>query len=111
MIAKKGLPTLRWRSPRPDHVLGDTGLADINPKLEHLAMQPWRSPQWIGDGHFADQLPDFGRYRAATRPASRPPAPIRSKAHAVPTQHCIRPNNRKRVPGIRKQSADPAKHP
>src|SRR4051812_24330757 len=59
MIAKKSLPALRQRSPRPDYVLGDTGLANIDPELEQFAVDSRRSPQGIGKAHLADQFPDF----------------------------------------------------
>src|SRR3954463_358043 len=52
----------------PGHILGDAGLSDFDAELEKLAMNSWRSPQWIGDTHLADQLAYFQRHR---RPSPR----------------------------------------
>jgi hypothetical protein len=49
------------------HILGHTGLSDVDAELEQLAMNSWRSPEWIGDTHLADQLAYFQRHR---RPAA-----------------------------------------
>ena len=104
-------PTLRWRSARPDHVLGDAALTDVDPEFDKLTMNPRRAPQWIGDAYLAYQLANFDRYCRAAGPASRLPAPVRSKARAVPTQYGIGANNRKRLSGIRKQLENPAEQP
>ena len=45
--------------PPPGHILGHAGLSDFDAELEKLAMNSWRSPEWIGDTHLADQLADF----------------------------------------------------
>ena len=59
MVAKKRLPTLRRRRPPPRHILGHTGLADLDAQLEKLAMDSWRSPQRVGEAHLADQPANF----------------------------------------------------
>src|SRR3954452_13787164 len=56
MIAEERLPTLGWRTSPPGHILGHAGLSDFDAELEKLAMNSWRSPEWIGDTHLADQL-------------------------------------------------------
>ena len=62
MVAQKGPPALlRWASP-PGHVLGHARLPDIDAKLEKFAMNPRRSPHWIGKAHLADQLADLKRH-------------------------------------------------
>jgi hypothetical protein len=43
MVAKEGLPSLRGRGPPPRHVLGYTGLADIDAELEEFTMDSRRS--------------------------------------------------------------------
>jgi len=48
MIAKERLPALRRGPPSLRHVFCNCGLADIDPKLEQFAVNPWRSPQGIG---------------------------------------------------------------
>ena len=69
MIPDKGSPALRRRVSSPDHVFGDAGLADLNAELKQLALDPRRSPQWIGNAHLADQPSYFDRNRrsAGTR--------------------------------------------
>src|SRR6478672_3672987 len=61
MIAEERLPTLGWRASPPGHILGHAGLSDFDAELEKLAMNSWRSPEWIGDTHLADQLAYFQR--------------------------------------------------
>ena len=56
MIAQERLPTLRRRFSSFDHILGNARLSDINTKLEQLSVDPWRSPQRVGDAHLADKL-------------------------------------------------------
>src|SRR6202047_2122557 len=56
VIAEECPPALRRRVASPDHVLGHAGLSDIDAELEELSMDPRRSPQRIGNAHFADQL-------------------------------------------------------
>ena len=109
MITKKGLPSLRRRSAPPRHVLGHAGLPNIDPELEQFAMDPRRSPQRIGNAHLADQLADFRWHGGTTRPATRLPAPVRSKARAMPAHNGLRPDDGECVAGVRKQPADPAK--
>jgi len=44
VIAQKGLPALR-RPPWPvDHVLRNGRLSDLDPQLQQLAMDAWRTP-------------------------------------------------------------------
>ena len=59
MVTKERLPTLRRRGPPPRHILGHTGLADLDAQLEQLAMDPRRSLQRVGDAHLADQPANF----------------------------------------------------
>src|SRR6186997_3076190 len=58
----------------PGQILGHAGLSDVDAELEKLAMNSWRSPEWIGDTHLADHLADqlayFQRHR---RPAAAMP--------------------------------------
>ncbi len=43
MVGEKGSPSLRWRVPTADHVLTDTGSADVNAELQEFAVNP-RAP-------------------------------------------------------------------
>jgi hypothetical protein len=45
MIAQECPPGLRWRPSAPDHVLGDSGLGDLKPELEHRYSQA-RAPSF-----------------------------------------------------------------
>ena len=110
MVTKERLPTLRGRSPPPCHILGDAGLAEVDPKLEQFAVNPGRTPQRIGDADLADQLPDLDRYRGTPRPALRFPAPIGLKARSMPAQYCRRPNDRQRAASVREQPTNPTEH-
>jgi hypothetical protein len=56
MISKEGLPALRRRPPSPGHVFCNRGLADVDPEFEQLAVNPWRSPQWVGNAHLENEL-------------------------------------------------------
>ena len=38
------------------HVLGDSGLADLDPELQQLAMDARRTPERVGVAHLPDQL-------------------------------------------------------
>src|SRR5258705_11576796 len=54
MIIEKCFPTLGRRASTPGHILGHARLPDIDAELEKLAVDPWRSPQRIGNAHLAD---------------------------------------------------------
>ena len=56
MVMKKRLPALRGWPSSIDHILGHARLPDIDAELEHLSVNPRRSPQRIGDAHLADKL-------------------------------------------------------
>src|SRR5262245_24279931 len=45
------MPRLRWRLPRPEHVLRNRRLRDRQPELQQLAGDPWRTPEGIGVAH------------------------------------------------------------
>src|SRR4029077_18351108 len=70
MIADKGSPALGRRVSSPDHVFGDAGLADLDAELKQLAMDPRRSPQWVGIAHLADQPSSFDRHRRSAETRS-----------------------------------------
>src|SRR6188508_1254807 len=94
MIAEERLPTLGWRTSPPGHILGHAGLSDFDAELEQLAMNSWRSPEWIGDTHLADQLAYFQRHRRPAAAMPRFPTPIRSETGTMPTNHRLRLQNR-----------------
>jgi hypothetical protein len=109
MITKERLPSLQRRPPPPRHVLGHTGLADIDAELQKLAMDSRRSPR-IVEAHLADQPANFQRHDWSTAAAPRFPAPVRFKSSAVPTDHSVWPDNCQCIIDIGKQSADPSQY-
>src|SRR5574340_1601264 len=94
MIAEERLPTLGRRASPPRHILGHAGLSDFDAELEKLAMNSWRSPEWIGDTHLADQLAYFQRRRRPAAAGAGFPAPVRSEPGAMPADHRLRLQNR-----------------
>ena len=69
MVPKECPPALRWRLRVPDHVFGNSGLTDLDPKLEKFAMDAWRAPRRILPRHAPDQCSDLGTdWRAASSP-------------------------------------------
>src|ERR1700737_2569314 len=90
MIVEKCFPTLGRRPCTPNHILGHAGLPDFDTELEQLSMDPWSSPERIGDAHLADQLSYFERHRGPATMASRLPAPNQPKTRASPTNNGAR---------------------
>ncbi len=97
MIAQKRLPTLRRRFSSFDHIFGNARLSDINTELEQLSVDPWRSPQWIGNAHLADKLAYLWRYGWSAATAPRLPTPVRSEPGTVPFYDGLRLHNRQSV--------------
>src|SRR5882672_8542049 len=103
MIVEECLPSLGPRASSPGHILGHTRLPDFDPELEQLSMDPRRSPQRISNAHLADKLAYLRRYIWSATTTSRLPAPIRSETRAMPTDDCIRFNDRQRIANFREQ--------
>jgi hypothetical protein len=97
MIAKESLPTLRRWFSSLDHILGHTRLPDFDAELEQLSVEPRRSPQRISNAHVADKLAYLRRDSWSATTTSRLPAPIRSETRAMPTDDCIRLDDRQRI--------------
>jgi hypothetical protein len=62
MVGEKGPPSRRWRIPLADHVLADTGFADVNAGLQKLAVNPRSAPYGVLTAHSANQIPDLPGY-------------------------------------------------
>ena len=106
MVAQKRAPALRrWASP-PCHVLGHARLPDIDAELEKFAINPRRSPQWIGKAHLADQLADLKRHLWSSPARPRFPAPVGSEPRPMPPNDSLWPDDRQRRSNIRKQSVE-----
>src|SRR6266852_4033768 len=104
MIAKERPPALGWRVSSLGHVLGHTGLSDIDAELEEFSMDPRRSPQRIGNAHLADKLAYLRRYSWSATMAPRLPPPVRSEPGAVPFNHGFRLHDRQGAQHLRSQT-------
>ena len=85
VIAQEGPPAQTGRATTVGHVPGDSGLRDIAPELQQLAMNAWRAPERVIAAHCPDQIagsrpaPQVGRHddgatSDASRDGSRPDA-------------------------------------
>ena len=75
VVAQKGLPALVRRLVSSRHVLGYRRLGDLDTKLEQLAMNARRAPQWIGTAHLADEAAQLARDSWATKHDAAEPEP------------------------------------
>src|SRR5258708_1900393 len=110
MIVEECLPTLRRWFSSPGHILGHTRLPDFDAELEQLSMDPRRSPQRISNAHLVDKLAYVRGYGWSATTTSRLPAPIRSETRAMPTDDCIRLDDRQRIASLGKQSIEANKY-
>jgi hypothetical protein len=110
MIAEERLPPLGRRTSPLGHIFGYARLSDRDVELEQLSMDPWRSPQWVGDAHLADQSAYFQRYCRPTTTRSRLPAPVQTEARTVPFDYGPGPNNRKRIKNAREEAIETNEH-
>src|SRR5450759_1773048 len=110
MIVEKCFPTLGRRPYTPNHILGHAGLPDFDTELEQLSMDPWSSPERIGDAHLADQLSYFERHRGPATTASRLPAPIQPKTRAMPTNNSVGLHDRQRIANLWKQPIETSEY-
>src|SRR6266481_2068860 len=101
MIMRERLPTLRWRASSPGHILGHAGLSDFDAELEEFAMDPWRSPQRIGDAHLPDKLANLWGHSRPSATRSRLPAPVQSEAGTMPANNGVRLDYRQRIANFR----------
>jgi hypothetical protein len=93
VVAQKRPPALgRW--PRATaHVPSDGRLSDLEAKLEQFTMNVWRAPEWVRTAHFPNQPSELRRDFRSANAIARPPAPVRPKPGAVPTNNGLRPDN------------------
>src|ERR1700676_3037450 len=103
MIADKGSPALGRRVSSPDDVFCHAGLSDIDAELEQLSMDPRRSPQRIGNAHLVDKPAYLQRNCWPATPRFRFPASIKTEAGAMPFDHGLRLNNRRRIASAREK--------
>jgi hypothetical protein len=110
MIAEERLPALGRRTSSLGHIFSHARLSDRDVELQQLSMDPWRSPQWVGDAHLVDQSAHFQRncWPATTR--SRLPAPVQTEARTVSFDYGLGPNNRKRIKNAREDAIETNEH-
>ena len=69
-----------------DYVLRDRRLADLDPELEQLTVDPRGTPEWVGLRHLADEITDVRGNRPPTRPpGSALPSPVQTEPSPVPS--------------------------
>src|ERR1700721_1586427 len=78
LVLRQQINVLRRANPPPHQIFGHAGLADIDAKLEKLAMDPRCSPQRIGAAHLPDKLAYFYRRGWSSAALHRFSSPIRS---------------------------------
>src|SRR4051812_1542854 len=94
MVTQEGAPSRGGRLASLDHILRDTGLSHLKAKLEQLAMDARRPPQWIVSAHPPDQC---AQVRVDLRPASkgaRFPTPVPAEAGSVAPHEGLGADNR-----------------
>jgi hypothetical protein len=109
MIAEERLSPLGRRTSSLGHIC-HARLSDRNVELEQLSMDPWRSPQRIGNAHLADQPADFQRNCWPATARSRLPAPVQTEACTVPFDYGPGRNNRKRIKNAREEAIETNEH-
>src|ERR1700681_518842 len=62
VVRQERAPRLRRGLSASDHVLADTGFADVNAQLEQLAVDPRGAPERILSAHATDQISDLPGY-------------------------------------------------
>jgi hypothetical protein len=68
-------------------------------------MDPWRSPQWVGDAS-RGSVCVFPVELLAGHHESRVPAPVQTEAGTVPFDYGPGPNNRKRIKNAREEAIE-----
>ena len=85
-------------------------LTDIDAELVKLAVDAWRSLEWICDAHFPDELACFQLYRRPATMASRLPAPVQPETRAMPANNSVRLHDRQRLANLWKQPIETNKY-
>mgnify|MGYP001817640798 CR=1 FL=1 len=102
VVAEERSPTLRWRLSVTDHVLGDGGLRDIDPKLEQFPVYPRCTPAWFGLRHPSDELTDVrGNGWSTLSVPTAFPSPILPEAFSVPSDNGLGLDDREYLGPIR----------
>src|SRR5262249_32785797 len=110
VISKERLPSLEWGTPFSRHVLGNSGLPDIDDELEQFAMNARCAPERVRNTHVSNELTNLQRCLWSATARSRFPAPIGSESGAVPTDHRLRFENFQSIQHARNKTIQPSKH-
>jgi hypothetical protein len=91
MIFQKRPPSLGWRLGDPTmHQVGNCSLGNLDSQLEQLAMNPGRTPQWIGLRHSENKITDLRVDRRSAGPfGTRFKPPEQFEAFFVPSHHGV----------------------
>jgi hypothetical protein len=108
VISKKGLPSLRRRSPWPHHVLRYGRLPDIDAEHEEFAVDPRCTPKRVRNTHVSNELANLQCCLRSTTARSRFPAPTGSEADVVPADHRFRFEDFQSVQHARAKRYSPA---
>ena len=86
MVIDKSPPPLRGRSSTPYHsnVIFNSGLRELDPELQELAMDTWRAPPGIRSSDLPDKTDSFSRSFSATMTARKPPVPVEAETLSLP---------------------------
>src|ERR1700686_5297024 len=94
MITQESAPSLAgWSSPL-DHVLGNTRLSDLKPKLEQVAQDTRCSPKRVFYAHPPDQPAEIRLDLWPPSSGTRLPTPIEGKADPIPTSQRLGTDDR-----------------
>ena len=84
------------------HVLCHGGLPDIDAELEQFAMDPWCSPERVGDAHLTNELANVLCCAWPPTTPSRLPAPIDPETSTMPADHGLRLDKLQCMPGAKR---------
>ena len=93
VITQESAPSLAGLSSPLDHVLSNTRLSDLKPKLEQFAMNTRCSPKRIFDAHPPDQYAQLYLDLRSPSQGARLPTPVAAKAGPVPTHERLGPDD------------------
>jgi hypothetical protein len=109
VVMQEGPPSLAWRRPSFDHVLGDARLCDLEP--EQFAVNAWRTPKRILHAHPPDQRAQLRVDLRSPSQWTRLPTPVATKAGPVPTDERLGPDDCENLQDRRKPAIQLDKEP
>ena len=88
MVVEEAFPRGRRIGDSPWHVLGNSGLPDIDPELQEFPVDSWCAPERVRPTHCPDQLSDLRTHRPSSLPTSPAlPCPVLPEGSAMPSDH------------------------